>query len=596
MARRYDKNFLSTLFLLLLAFVWLYGCSQPVTRSESVISPPTDIVVPEKTPPQPVLPSASEPVIEEPLPVKKTQIEIRLNDNLADLPVIQGTALLRGLPELRSFYAGRNWQPAWFDGDMTNDAVPTFLAVLGKAEEEGLSSRDYHDDEIKALLNSLDSLHPDARIEAQADLDILLTDAYRAYAAHLYSGKIDPGRVSRQWPVQKSNKSKMEEILEIPSSDQMEKKLNSLSPVHLGYRQLRDLLARYRRIEATGGWPVISGGKLAPGHRNARVAMLKRRLFLSGELAAMPTRNRDLYDNLLVRAVRLFQRTHNLKEDGVVGPATLRLLNMSVKDRIDQIRLNMERWRWMPRNMDRYILVNIPAFEMRVAEKGFVVLKMRTIVGMEDNPTPSFADQLTQIEINPYWNVPNSIVQKEIIPKVKKDPTYLATQGIRIYRDWQPDAPEILPEEIDWAELIPKKFRYRMVQDPGPLNPLGQIKFLFPNNYNVYMHDTPTRHLFQRQGRTFSHGCIRLEKPIDLAEYLLKNEPGWDRKQILKKINSGEHEVIILREPIPVHIVYFTVWTAANGLTYFRDDLYEYDRLLETAILRNRGKTGGFLF
>ena len=317
---------------------------------------------------------------------------------------------------------------------------------------------------------------------------------------------MEPGRVSNQWPVQKNNRPEMEEILEIPPADQMEKKLNSLPPGHLGYRQLRDLLSRYRRIDDAGGWPVISGGKLEPGQRNARVTLLKRRLFLSGEMAAMPAKNRDLYDPSLTRAVRLFQRAHNLTEDGVAGPATLRFLNMSVTERIDQIRLNMERWRWMPRNMDRYILVNIPAFEMRVAEKGFVVLKMKTIVGMEENPTPSFADQLTQIEINPYWNVPNSIVQKEIIPKVKADPTYLAAQAIRIYRDWRPDAPEILPEEIDWAELIPKKFLYRMVQDPGPLNPLGRIKFLFPNNYNVYMHDTPTRHLFQRQGRTFSHG------------------------------------------------------------------------------------------
>jgi len=583
----------------------LVGCSHPALQTEkraplsgpvqTVIEPLPEAVAPEQTIPAPSEPAALIPPVETPLPAHRTLIELRLNGNMAMLPVVRGEILLRDVSELKSFYGGRAWQPAWFDGDMPSAAVAVFLKVLGKAEEEGLSSADYHYEEIKNLLGALDAA-PDERATVQADLDILLTDAYRAYAAHLYAGKIEPGRVSNQWPVQKKYDPKIPELQEIPPADRLEKTLLSLPPPYLGYRQLQDLLAKYRRIEAAGGWPVIPGGKLAPGQRNARVAALKQRLFLSGELPAMPAKNRDLYDASLEKAVRLFQRAHNQKEDGVAGPATLRLLNMTIGERMDQIRLNMERWRWMPRNMDRYIFVNIPAFEMKVAEKGFVVLKMRTIVGMEDNPTPSFADRLNQIEINPFWNIPQSIVEKEIVPKVKRDPSYLTRQGIRIYRDWRPNALEISPATIDWKEVTPKKFPYRLVQDPGPMNPLGRIKFLFPNKFNVYMHDTPKRHLFDRQGRTFSHGCIRLEKPIDLAEYLLKNEPGWSKKQILKQIGTGQHQVITLRHPIPVHIVYLTVWTGPDGLTYFRDDLYEYDHLLHTAMHKNGGKTGGYLF
>ncbi|HOO42027.1 MAG TPA: L,D-transpeptidase family protein, partial [Syntrophales bacterium] len=189
-----------------------------------------------------------------------------------------------------------------------------------------------------------------------------------------------------------------------------------------------------------------------------------------------------------------------------------------------------------------------------------------------------------------------SIVRKEIIPKVKRNPGYLSSEQIRIYQDWRPGSKEISPGSLDWKKIDPRSFPYHLIQDPGPKNPLGRIKFLFPNSHDVYMHDTPSRHLFNRQGRTFSHGCIRLEKPIDLAEYLLRNDTGWKKAQIMKKINSGQRLLIALRNPIPVHLVYFTVWSDETGLVYFRDDLYEYDRYLGKAMNHQQGKTGGFLF
>ena len=591
----------------LFVLLFLYGCISPVNQVDRVILPPpavkTAAVEPlrfetetEKTVSLPAGPSVSSPEEDASTGDLRSRIEAKLTRDLPGMPVLQGVVLLRGIDELRSFYTRRDWQPAWFQDGIPVPVMSAFLRALGRAGEEGLSSEDYHYREIRTLLDSLEKLPVDRKVEITADLEILLTDACLSYAAHLYRGKMEPGKLTDQWPVQKQNISTIPGFEKIPEAGQIEKRLEELSPAYPEYRQLRNVLARYRRIEAAGGWPFIPGGKLTKGQRNPRVASLKRRLFLSGELTVLPARNKELFDAGLETAVRSFQRAHNLKEDGVAGGETLRLLNIPVEERIRQIRLNMERWRWMPRNSNRYIMVNIPAFSMKVVEKGKVVLKMKTIVGRQENPTPSFGDRMTHIEINPVWHVPTSIVRKEIIPKVKRNPGYLSSEGIRIYRDWRPDAKEISPASLDWKTIDPRNFPYHLVQDPGPLNPLGRIKFLFPNSHDVYMHDTPSRHLFNRQGRTFSHGCIRLEKPIDLAEYLLRNDTGWKKAQIMKKINSGQRLLIALRNPIPVHIVYFTVWSDETGLVYFRDDLYEYDRYLGKAMNQQQGKTGGFLF
>jgi len=605
--RKQSTKAIAGLVFSLLALLFLYGCASPIHQVDRVIlptaaveTPPTESVLlkteAEETAALPVSPSVSVPEDDVSVGDLRSKIEAKLTRDLPGMPVLQGEVLLREMDELRSFYAVRAWQPAWFQDGVSVPVVSAFLRALGRAGEEGLFPEDYHYREIHALLGSLEKLPVDRKVEITADLEILLTDAYLSYTAHLYRGKMEPGKLTPQWPVQKKDVSTVPGFEEIPEAGQLEKRLKELLPTYPEYRQLRDVLARYRRIEAAGGWPVIPGGKLMKGQRGPRVAFLKRRLFLSGELAVLPARNRELFDAALEKAVRSFQRAHNLKEDGVPGGETLRLMNIPVGERIRQIRLNMERWRWMPRNSNRFILVNIPAFSMKVVEKGKVVLKMKTIVGKQENPTPSFGDRMTHIEINPTWNVPTSIVRKEIVPKVKRNPNYLSSQRIRIYRDWRPGAKEISPASIDWKTIDPRNFPYHLIQDPGPQNPLGRIKFLFPNSHDVYMHDTPSRHLFNREGRTFSHGCIRLEKPIDLAEYLLRNDTGWKKGQIMKKINSRQRLVIALRNPIPVHLVYFTVWSDEAGLVYFRDDLYEYDRFLGKAMNHLQGKTGGFLF
>ncbi len=595
------------LAVFLVGLLFLYGFTFPIPQAERVILPPPVVQAPpaETVPPGteteskivlPVSPSVSSPGEDASNEAFRSRMEAKLTHDLPGMPVLQGEVLLRRMDELRSFYTARAWQPAWFQDGIPVPVVSAFLRALGRAGEEGLFPEDYHFSKVHTLLGSLEKHPVDRKVAITADLEILLTDAYLSYTAHLYRGKMEPGKLTDQWPVQKQNISTVPGFEKIPEAGQIEKRLEDLSPAYPGYRQLRNVLARYRRIDAAGGWPVIPGGKLMKGQRNPRVASLKRRLFLSGELTVFADRNRELFDAALEKAVRSFQRAHNLKEDGVAGGETLRLMNIPVGERIGQIRLNMERWRWMPRKSDRYILVNIPAFSMKVVEKEKVVLKMKTIVGKQENPTPSFGEKLTHIEINPTWNVPTSIVRKEIIPKVKRNPNYLSSEKIRIYRDWRPDAKEISPASLDWKTIDPRNFPYRLVQDPGPKNPLGRIKFLFPNSHDVYMHDTPSRHLFSREGRTFSHGCIRLEKPIDLAEYLLRNDVGFKKAQIMKKINSGKRLVIALRNPIPVHLVYFTVWSDETGFVYFRDDLYEYDRYLGKAMNHQQGKTGGFLF
>ena len=240
----------------------------------------------------------------------------------------------------------------------------------------------------------------------------------------------------------------------------------------------------------------------------------------------------------------------------------------------------------MSRNLDRYILVDIPGFSMKVIENGEVALQMKTIVGKVKHPTPIFSGMMSIIELNPTWNVPVSIIRNEIVPETKKNPDYISKHRIKIYQDWRSNSREISPDSLDWDTINAQKFPYRLVQDPGAHNSLGRVKFLFPNVHDIYMHDTPTRYLFKRQERAFSHGCIRLEHPVDLAEHLLKDYPNWDRKQIQKKISSGQRTSITLNNPIPVYITYFLVKIDDSGFPSFRKDFYDYNRPLEKEMNR----------
>ena len=292
--------------------------------------------------------------------------------------------------------------------------------------------------------------------------------------------------------------------------------------------------------------------------------------------------NDTIFDESLAELVKKFQKLNGLRADGVIGPETIKYMNIPLNARVDQLIINMERWRWIPKKFeDKYIFVNIPEYTMHVKEKGQDVLTMKVIVGKEMNSTPIFSDKLEYVVFAPFWNVPKTIVEKEIKPNMLRNPNFLESQDMEIIKGDRKNFTRISPSDIDWQNVTEKNFRYLIRQKPGPKNSLGLVKFLFPNSYNVYLHGTPFQSLFNQEQRGFSHGCVRLEKPTVLAEYLLKNDKAWTPEKIEDAMNAKEEQWVVLKEKIPVYIVYFTSWVDDDGNVYFSKDLYGHDEDLK---------------
>jgi murein L,D-transpeptidase YcbB/YkuD len=346
--------------------------------------------------------------------------------------------------------------------------------------------------------------------------------------------------------------------------------LRTLRPPEDGYKPLVDALNRYRQIAAQGGWPALASSEgLKPGSRGQQVGALKNRLRAEGYLppaqqgGAAQTESLE-YDQTVSGAVSRFQAMHGLEVTGKVDKDTLEELNVPAAQRVQQIQINLERWRWMPSDFgQRYIRVNIPEFKMALINNGQPELEMRVVVGKaQQNRTPVFSDKMTYLEINPAWNIPSEIAEEEIAPKLAADPGYLASHNMEVVQEGSTT-------------------RYR--QRPGPDNPLGQIKFMFPNEHDIYLHDSPAEHLFAETERDFSHGCIRLEKPMDLAHVLLKDSE-WTPEKLQEALASGETKSITLPHPLPVHLLYFTAWVDKDGTVEFRHDIYGHDAKLAKAL------------
>jgi murein L,D-transpeptidase YcbB/YkuD len=311
---------------------------------------------------------------------------------------------------------------------------------------------------------------------------------------------------------------------------------------------------------------------------------LRKRLAASGDLSPGLARGED-FDDALDRAVRRFQEHSGLEVDGIVGRNTLAALNRTALERLHQIEVNMERWRWLPRDLgDRFIRVNIASFEVDLFEAGEHLMNMRAVVGKDYRRTPVFSDTMTYLVVNPHWNMPHTIAVEDKLPLIKKDPGYLADNNMELLRGWGAEAVAEDPLSVDWSTVTAENFRWRLRQAPGPDNALGRIKFMFPNKFNVYLHDTPSRALFGSNVRALSSGCIRLEKPVELAEYLLRADPKWTRPALLAAIEEGVEQTVRLPEPIPVHLLYCTTWVDENGTVHFRDDIYGRDRIVEDAL------------
>jgi murein L,D-transpeptidase YcbB/YkuD len=356
--------------------------------------------------------------------------------------------------------------------------------------------------------------------------------------------------------------------------------LSTLPPAHRHDEQLRQTLKRYRQIMDQGGWPILpEGPTLHPGDTGLSILLLRRRLQATDDLlASEPTQDRTLFDDALANALRRFQRRHGLEADGMVGPDTRVALQVPIEDRIHQLILNLDRWRELPQDLGpRYIWVNIPAFTLKVVEYDQPVMTMRVVVGKPSWPTPVLRAQVTALVFNPFWEIPPRIIQQEIIPHLRRDPTYLTTHHMILLQAQGGKVTEIDPATVDWSKPLLHDMPYRLRQRPGPTNPLGRVKFIIPNPFHITLHDTPSRDLFAKTMRAQSHGCIRLEKPIALAEYLLREDHKWTREAILDIIHQGTPQQVTIPTPIPVYLIYHTAWVDRDGEAHFRPDIYQLD-------------------
>jgi L,D-transpeptidase YcbB len=489
---------------------------------------------------------------------------------------------------LVELYAQRDMRPLWIDGAGPGPKAVVIASMLIDSFGEGLDPDDYHAAPISRLWNSNDS-------SELALLDVFLTHGLSSYSADMASGRSEPCMLDPQLFAssrQAEEINPLQRVLEAYHAEDLQGHLDNLKPSHSAYNLLRRALSQYRTIAEQGGWPTIPGGPaIRPGTEDGRLPGIRRRLAITNDYTGADFLS-PLYDEELVAAVKFFQSRHNLEIDGIIGKNTLAAMNVPVEERISQILINMERWRWQPHRLDdKRVYVNIAGFYLQAMNREKIELAMPVIVGEVYHKTPVFSDRIRYIEFNPYWNIPDSIAKKEILPELIKNPQYLQENNIRFFEGWAENAPELDASTFNWRKIGRNINRYRFRQDPGPDNALGKVKFVFPNRFNVYLHDTPAHELFKHDDRAFSHGCIRVSKPLDFAHYLLsQDDRGWDMERINKILDGKKRTIVVLKNPVPIHILYRTVIVDPDSeiISFFKD-VYGRDALLLQALFPEGG-------
>ncbi len=514
---------------------------------------------------------------------------------------------------VHNFYEQRGFDPAFVDVSTEQQNVRAALTELCAAEEHGLNRADYLTEALQQSIEQAfaeDAPSDSVRTRRLAALDVALASTLLDYTSDVITGRVNPTDFGDSWqtPVHTIDPARM--LAQAVADDSLGSISERVSSTHPEYAALREELSRYRSIASQGGWATVSQGEaLTEGATGERVEAVVRRLAASGDLdstmlvdsqalndtttlsetttaddSRSPSDSTLEYDERIAEAVRSFQQRHGLETDGVVGESVIQAMNVPADERARQIELNLERWRWIPAQLGgRYIYVNIPAFELHAFEDGTEQMSMAVVVGEEydDQATPVFSDTMEYVVFNPYWNIPQSIAEEEILPNAREDDGYLEQNRYEIATSWSEDAEVVppTPENLDMVE----SGRYRLRQQPGPQNALGRIKFMFPNEFNIYLHDTPEDYLFERAQRAYSHGCIRVERPVELGDFVFTSDE-WDADDIRSAIDSGERQIQNLQSPLPVYILYWTAFVDAEGRMNFREDLYGSDDELDEAL------------
>lgn len=524
------------------------------------------------------------------LATTEEKLNLALCDRLEQCSTeLSGPLTDKDLNTMRNWLAGiydkTGLHPLWVTPNGPGKKAEILLSVLKNSEMDGLVPEQYNVDRITSLWNGKTA-------EELIELDTLLTFAFVMYAHDARGGRAPSRKNNAAIFVKNGDTPDLDALVLIKaalSSPDLNRFLTGLLPPHRYYKNLRTTLPQYRHLAAAGGWPIMEAGKtIHPGEQDERIPAIEQRLQIEGFLQPAVT-DTTVYDEELVQAVTQFQLRHGLTGDGLIGKATIAAMNIPAEKKVRQILINLERWRWEAHDLGKkYVLVDIAGFTLEAIADDTVALEMPIVVGTQQHKTPLFSDQIQYIDINPFWNIPTSIARNEMLGELRKNPRYLTSNHIRLFSDWTSEAREINPLSINWKQVSPKKIsQFKLRQDPGKHNALGFIKFVFPNSYNVYMHDTPAQALFQRSSRAFSHGCIRLGKPVKLAEFLLGGlEKGWPQERFHEIIATGKRTIIRLPEPLPVHITYQTVRSDEKGTISFHADIYDRDRQLEQILFK----------
>jgi murein L,D-transpeptidase YcbB/YkuD len=503
------------------------------------------------------------------------------------------------------YYESQQFQAQWRDPARLGQLVDSIIGLAG----DGLDPNDYHFealDKYRAELRTAKTL-PDAE---QAALEILATDAMMLGLYHLYLGKVDPEKLSSQWNFE-SRPVDVERgfaaITQALASGQVRQTFDRARPQHVWYQRGRERLREYRGLAAVGGWPTIPDGPtIKPGMSDPRVPVLRSRLQFTRDLSAeasppaAPSQPRpadvvqtvtpamgspdagvvppsiETYDAELEAAVKRFQERHGLTADGAVGPATRAAMNVPVEQRIDQIRINLERARWVLHEMKgEFVLVDVAGFDVSYFRDDEPIWTSKVIVGRPYRETPIFRSLITYVVLNPTWTIPPGILVKDKLPILKRDPGYLKRNNIRVLDS---KGREVNPYSVNWSQYGAGRLPpYQLRQDPGEDNALGLVKIMFPNPYLVYLHDTPSKSLFDQDQRTFSSGCIRVQKAFELAELVLNDPSRWNQETLAAAVATKKMQTVNLANPVPVLLLYWTAQPLPSGQVMFRNDVYGRD-------------------